>query len=225
MIEPFSPDGPRQLLADLCRLVRERAASEVEISAGLVTGKETADQRHQESLESLSVRHQAEKEAVEKEYASARSIILARFESESRQMQKQYDSVRTEANTQFESDQTTAQQQLSTRRWEAMAMSEAAQSGSDLQVNDILAGLESRWEELQKIHRQAVELLQRARPMARFSRSPCDQSVAGTSPGTSVHQGFGLGANSVSDPVPTVYLAVPARVMAFGIVPAVVGNC
>jgi len=39
-------------------------------------------------------------------------------------------------------------------------MSEAARGGSNLQVKEIVAGLETRWQELQTIHQQAVELLQ-----------------------------------------------------------------
>jgi S-DNA-T family DNA segregation ATPase FtsK/SpoIIIE len=159
MIDPFSPNGPKQLLADLCRLVRERSASEVEISAGLIAGKEAAEQNHQNSLESSAARHQAEKAAAEKEYASARNEIFIQFESKSRQVQKQYDAHRAEAISRFESAQAAAQQQLAAGRWEAMAISEAARSGSDLDVNDLTAGLESRWQELQTIHQQAVELL------------------------------------------------------------------
>jgi len=161
MTEPFSPDGPRQLLADLCRLVRERATVEVEISSGLVARKEAADRQYQESAKSLAERHHEEKAATEAEYASARGTILAKFEAEQRTVQKEYEAVRAQALARFEADEEAAQQHLLDARWEVMAMTEAARGGSSLQAKDLVAGLQARWQELQTIQQQAVELLQR----------------------------------------------------------------
>ena len=46
-------------------------------------------------------------------------------------------------------------------QWEASTIAEAAKGGSGVQLKEIQAQLESRWQELQTIHRQAVELLNR----------------------------------------------------------------
>jgi DNA segregation ATPase FtsK/SpoIIIE, S-DNA-T family len=160
MTEPFLPDEPRELLADLCRLVRDRASSEVEIGAGLAAEREAAEQSSQSFLESLTKRYRAEKTAAEKKYVSSRGEILARFESESKKIQREYDSVRQQAIARFGAAEAAAQKQLTDKRWEATAMAEAAVSGSSLQADDIVSGLESRWNELHEIHKQAVELLQ-----------------------------------------------------------------
>ncbi len=155
----FSPDGPRQLLTDLGRLVRERAASEVEIQAGLIAGKEAADKRHQDSQNSLASHFKAEKEVAEAEYAAAKKQILVHFESETRRIQKEYDSIHEQTIARFEGSRKTLERQLTEGRWEVMAMSEAARSGSNLQLKEIVDGLDARWQDLQTIHRQAVELL------------------------------------------------------------------
>ncbi|MGD0518722.1 MAG: hypothetical protein ABSA26_14400, partial [Thermoguttaceae bacterium] len=59
----------------------------------------------------------------------------------------------------FEAGRKNLDRQLQEGRWEVMAMSEAARSGSNLQLKEIVDGLESRWQELQTIRRQAEELL------------------------------------------------------------------
>ncbi len=159
MIEYFSPDGPKQLLADLCRLVRDRVSAEAEIIAGLDAEKEAEEKRFQESQKSLGERFKAEKTAAEAEYASAKKEILAKFEQDSHRVQEQYESVRQQAVARYAIGHKTAQQQLSEGRWEATAMSEAARSGSNLQAKEIIDGLDKRWQELHAIHQQAVELL------------------------------------------------------------------
>jgi len=101
-MDSFSPDGPRQLLTDLCRLVRERAASEVEIQAGLIAGKEAADKRHQESQNSLASHFKAEKEVTQAAYGAAKKQILAHFEAETTRLKKEYDSIHEQVIARFE---------------------------------------------------------------------------------------------------------------------------
>ena len=60
-MESISPDGPRQLLVELSRLVHDRASSEVEIRAELVAGKEAAEKQNQDSSRRLAQRFEAEK--------------------------------------------------------------------------------------------------------------------------------------------------------------------
>jgi energy-coupling factor transporter ATP-binding protein EcfA2/CRISPR/Cas system CSM-associated protein Csm2 small subunit len=155
----FSPDGPKLLLAELCRLVHDRSSSEVDIRNSTTIGKESADKNHQDALNASIARYQAKKKAAEDEFAAAKHDLAARFKEESGRVQKEYDSVRAQANAKFDADTAAAEQKLSDHRWEVMAMSEAARCGSNLQVEEIVAGLDSRWQELLSIHEQAVELL------------------------------------------------------------------
>jgi DNA segregation ATPase FtsK/SpoIIIE, S-DNA-T family len=159
MMEFFSPDGPRQLLSDLCRLVSERSSSEVKINAGLIAGKEAADRRHEDSQSEMDARFKEENEAAESQYAAAKKQIIAKYESETHRVQAEWDSVCKEVVDRFETAKKALERQLSEGSWEVIAMSEAARGGSNLQVKEIVDGLESRWQELQTIHQQAVELL------------------------------------------------------------------
>ncbi len=160
-MDSLTPDLPRQLLSDLCRLVRERAASEADIQAGFIAGKEAADILHQESQNSLESRFKAEKDVTEAEYAAAKKQILAHFEAESSRLQNEYDAVHEQIIARFEGTRKTLERQMTESRWEIMAMAEAARSGSNLQLKEIIEGLDSRWQALQEIHREAMELLHR----------------------------------------------------------------
>jgi S-DNA-T family DNA segregation ATPase FtsK/SpoIIIE len=182
MIDSFSPDGPKELLTDLCRLVRERAASEAQTQAGLLAGKESADKLHQDSQNALALRFKEEKEVAEAEYSAAKRQIHAKFESDAARVQKEYDSMREQIIAHFESDRKKLDRQLQESRWEIMAMSEAARSGSNLQLKEIVDGLESRWQELQTIGRQAEELL-RGRGLWRdFPAPPLEGLLLETDP-------------------------------------------
>jgi energy-coupling factor transporter ATP-binding protein EcfA2 len=181
-MDSFSPDGPRQLLTDLSRLVRERAASEVEIQAGLITGKEAADKRHEESQKSLASHFNAEKEVTEAEYAAAKKQILVHFESETRRIQKEYDSIHEQIIARYEGNLKILERQLTESRWEVMAMSEAARSGSNLQLKEIVDGLDARWHDLQTIHGQAVELLRQRGQWREFGEPQVEGLLLETDP-------------------------------------------
>jgi DNA segregation ATPase FtsK/SpoIIIE, S-DNA-T family len=160
-MESFSPDGPRQLLTDLCQLVNERISSEEKINAGLIAGREAADNRYEDSRSDLETRFKEEKEAAETQYAAAKKQVIAHYEFETRRVQKDYDSVRDEVALRFDANKKALEKQLTEGSWEVVALSEAARGGSQLQVKEIVDGLELRWQELQTIHQQAVELLTR----------------------------------------------------------------
>jgi DNA segregation ATPase FtsK/SpoIIIE, S-DNA-T family len=174
MTEPFSPDGPRQLLADLCRLARERAAAEADISVRLASGKEAAGRRLEDSQRSLALQYQTDKKTAEGEFAAARDKILADFEAGNNRVQAEHNALREEENARFDASKEVIQQQLLDARWEVMAMTEAARGGSTMQVKDILEGLEARWNELQDIHKQAVDLLQRRGQWYDFADPPTE---------------------------------------------------
>ena len=72
MTEPFSPDGPQQILTDLCRLAAERVPAEEAIAAGFQARNEAAEKAYQEAQEALTARYQAEKAAAEAEDAALR---------------------------------------------------------------------------------------------------------------------------------------------------------
>lgn len=161
MSETVSPDGPRRLLTDLCRVVAERASVEEEVNSGFAGRRDAIEREYQEAQRQLDDRYRTDKKVVEDEYASTRAAATAKFESEHGALQKEYESVRAEALARFNADQEAAQQALQDAHWEAMEAADVARGGMNLPLKEILAGLEGRWRDLEGIHQQAVALLQR----------------------------------------------------------------
>ena len=161
----------------------------MEIQAGLVAGKEAADKRHQESQNSLVSHFKAEKEVTEAEYAAAKKQILAHFESETRRIQKEYDSIHEQIIARYEGSLKNLEKQLTEGRWEVMAMSEAARSGSNLQLKEIVDGLDGRWQDLQTIHRTGRGIAPRTRAMARVHRAASGRTIAGNRPCATFYPG------------------------------------
>jgi DNA segregation ATPase FtsK/SpoIIIE, S-DNA-T family len=161
MTEPFSPDGPQQILTDLCRLAAERVPAEEAIAAGYQARNAAAEDCYQADQEALTARYQAEKTAAQHEEATLRKEAIERFENENSVVQRQYEEAQTDIAERFESDKAAAEQEMQNAQWEASTIAEAARGGSGVQLKEIQSQLESRWQELQTIHRQAVELLNR----------------------------------------------------------------
>ncbi len=84
-----------------------------------------------------------------------------RFESEHAAVLRQYEEARQDVAERFETEKVAAEQEMQNAQWEASTIAEAAKGGSGVQLKEIQAQLESRWQELQTIHRQAVALLNR----------------------------------------------------------------
>jgi len=161
MTEPFSPRGPQQILSDLCRLAAERLPAEEAIAAGFQSRHEEAEKACQEGQDALAARYQAEKAAAKAEEAAMRKEAIERFETEHAAALRQYEEARQDITERFESEKVAAEQEMQDAQWEATTIAEAARGGSGVQLKEIQAQLESRWQELQTIHRQAVGLLNR----------------------------------------------------------------
>ena len=161
MTEPFSPDGPQQILTDLCRLAAERVPAEEAIAAGFQARNEAAEKAYREAHEALTSRYQQAKAVAEAEETALRTEATAGFESENATVLRQYDEARQDVAERFEAVKADAEQEMQNAQWEATTIAEAAKGGSGVQLKEIQAQLESRWQELQTIHRQAVELLNR----------------------------------------------------------------
>ena len=156
----LSPEAPRRLLTDLCRLVAERAAVEKQARAGFLARNEAAEQEFQESERSLLENYRARKAAVEQELASTRDATETKFHAEHDSLKKEYDSVRAKIEADHTADQQAAEQAMQDSHWEAMEAADAAR-GVNLPLKEVLAGVESRWHDLEAVHQQAVDLLKK----------------------------------------------------------------
>ena len=161
MTEPFSPDGPQQLLTDLCRLAAERVPAEEAIATGLASRTEAAETTFREGVESLTTRYRAEKAAAEAESRSVRQEATERYESEYASVNAEYEKARRKIAERFENEKAAAEQEMQNAQWEATTIAEAAKGGSGVQLKEIQGQVEARWQELQNIHRQAATLLNR----------------------------------------------------------------
>ena len=160
MSEARSPETPRRLLSDLCRLVAERASLEGQIEADFAARNAAAEKASQEAQSRLDDRYRREKTATEEQCASARTTATTKFESEHGGLEREYEKVRADALARFAADMQAAEQALQDAHWEAVENSDAARGGLNLPLKEIFAGLDSRWQELERIYQQSVALLQ-----------------------------------------------------------------
>ncbi len=161
MTEPFSPDGPQLLLTELCRLAAERIPAEEAIVGGFKTRNEAAENAYQDGMESLTARYRAAKAAAEAELRTLRQEARERFDSEHKAVKAEYENAKREIAERFENEKAAAEQEMQNSQWDASTIAEAAKGGSGVQLKEIQAQVESRWQELQSIHRQAATLLNR----------------------------------------------------------------
>ena len=160
MSEPLTPDAPRRQLTDLCRLVANRASVEEQSAAGVAARNEAAEAEFQQAVRSLDERYRAQKAALEQEYASTRTAAETKYQTEHDRVQQEYETAHAKVLAHCEADQQAAQQALQDAHGEATEAADAARGGLNLPLKDLLAGLELRWNQLETIHREAVELLQ-----------------------------------------------------------------
>ncbi len=161
MVESFSADEPRRLLAELCDLVAERVPAEKEIVAGFHARDEAARKHLETTQRELTERYETQRAEAEAEYAAIRREALEKFQSGHDATAAEYEEVREEAIARFEAAEFAAEEERQDAHWEATTIAEAAKGGSGLELHDIQAELDTRWRELQAIGWQAAELLRR----------------------------------------------------------------
>ena len=177
MVEPFSPDGPRQLLTDLCWTVSERVPAETSAGVDFRRRDEAVEKAYQETLQTLTAQFRAEKAATEAEFASVRGEIVGRFDAEQAALRKEYESARTALISRFETDSAAAEQELQDSNWEATAIAEAAKGSAGIQLQEVHEQLDTRWRDIQAIHQQAIAVLQRWGQWHDFTEPPPNGSL------------------------------------------------
>jgi DNA segregation ATPase FtsK/SpoIIIE, S-DNA-T family len=156
----LSPEGPREVLSDLCHLVTDRAAVEKRVQTDFAERNAEAEQAYRESQDSLTKNYREKKAAIEKEYNSMRDATETKFRTEHDSTTKEYEAARAKIEADYAGHLKDAEQALRDARGEATEAADAAR-GVNLPVNDVLAGIETRWQQLDAIHQQAVDLLKK----------------------------------------------------------------
>ena len=176
-IEPFLPKGPSNILGDLCRVVADRAPVEVEILADLASRTEAAEQEYHAALKCSANKAEQDKTAAVETYAAESQRVIARFESDRHAIATEHDELRGQIGHQFETEQKAAQADRQEARWEALTLAEATEIGTSLELKETKRRIESQWEQLLAIHRDAVEVLRR-----RWQLREYEEPEAATSP-------------------------------------------
>ncbi|MEN6459688.1 MAG: FtsK/SpoIIIE domain-containing protein [Thermoguttaceae bacterium] len=161
MTQPFSPDGARRLLAELCRLAAERESVEAEIQASFAARNEAAEREYQNSIQTTGEQYRTQKATAESEYASSRTNTETKYRTEHDAIQQEYENVRNEIVARTAADTQATEQALQDSHWEALEAADAARGGLNLPLKELLAGLDDRWRQLDEIHQQATLLMQR----------------------------------------------------------------
>ena len=112
MTEPFSPDGPQQILTDLRRLAAERVPAEETIANGLKTRNEAAEQAFQDGIAALTVPYQAEKAAAETESRTLRQEATSVSKASMRPSARNTKKARQEIAERFENEKAAAEQEM-----------------------------------------------------------------------------------------------------------------
>ena len=82
MSDAPSPEMPRRLLSDLCRLVADRASVEGQLETQFTARNSAVEKESQEAQARLDERYHREKAAAEEQYASLRTTTAAKFEAD-----------------------------------------------------------------------------------------------------------------------------------------------
>ncbi len=143
----------------------------------------SAGKEFQEAQQRLDKQYRDDKTATERQYATARTETAARFESEHAALEKEYEEVRAEALARSSADEKAADQALQDAHWRAIEASDAARGNLNVPLDDLLAGLDSRWQELRNIHRQAVDLLNQRGHWDEFPAGPAVEVILEEHPG------------------------------------------
>ncbi len=159
MTDSLSVGRQSALLDRLRQLVEQRAPAEEEVPAAYRERNREAEQRYQAQQQEITQRHESQKTALDEEHTASRRAAVSRFESDHAATQRQYDQVRREALSRAEAAEGAARQRLREAQWEAQTVFEATKNGPLLKLREVTAQIEARWQELQSIHRSAIELL------------------------------------------------------------------
>jgi len=183
MTDDLSPETPQRLLTDLCRLAVERASSEKSLEASLASDKQRFGKEFQEAQEALEKRYSEQKADAERQYKTRLAETAARYESERAALEKEYAEAKASAIARFEADEKAAQQALQDAHWQAMESSDAARGNLNVPLDELLAGLDARWQELANIHRQAVALMVQRGHWDEFPPAPPTEILLEKHPG------------------------------------------
>jgi hypothetical protein len=159
MSDPLAPDRPRRLLADLRRLVEDRAPAEREIPSRYEREKHAEERQYQEARDANVRGHARERESADAEHKSARRAVVVKFETKRVALDREYQEVRAGILARFKTADSHAKRTLKESRWEATTIFEATKDGPPQRLKAVEDQVAAGRQELQAIRQRPVRLL------------------------------------------------------------------
>src|SRR6185295_16041967 len=124
--EPLTIELARSLLADLRRVLAERAESERRIAAELAGNTEKAEQEFSDARRAVTERWESESRAANVAYSAIERESLAAFDSQFGPTQREFSEYQERATHEHQQKTRRAKRKLKEARWEAETVFEAS---------------------------------------------------------------------------------------------------
>jgi hypothetical protein len=153
----------REVLAELVRLVADRARGEPREEGGFKSGNEAAQDRFENACQSLSTQFAAKKEALEREQQSGLEGITTRYETQRAATEKEFAEVRERILDHYEEAKQTAKAESQEACWTISAIFDGIKTGLERQLNESQGAIAEATQKIAAIRGEAKELLQKCR--------------------------------------------------------------
>ena len=166
-VTPATPDSPataleleERFLAELQRLVNDRAAAETRIESQFASSLQAAERIAQRSREALDARITSEQQGATSDLHAARRQALGHYDQEIRAAESKFAAVQQKTASRFEALSASAKRGLEEDLWEAEAFYSAHKNDAPKQLEAFQQQLDAWLARLRSEHADAHGLLQ-----------------------------------------------------------------
>jgi predicted ATPase len=157
--EPLLLQRERQLLRDLVRLARERAAGEKATEEGFRSREEAADAEFYDTGKKRDAEYQAAKAALEAEFQQVRQDVTSQYEADRAVNDKEFATTRQRLNGQLAGERKKAESDIQESRWTIATVLDANKNKTENQYQDFQRKHESHLERIAAIRKEAHQVL------------------------------------------------------------------
>ncbi len=163
MTLPPNFDDLNEQLAELCRVVRQRAPAEAEIVVDFEDAKDATQKTRAKAIESITEQYESDSSAAEVEYAAGRRRVIQQFDAESRKTEKAYQASRLEIVAGAKGEEDAMRESSREKHWEAYTVAEAVKNAATIELREANARVASQAEQAAAVYRYTKLVLRRYR--------------------------------------------------------------
>ena len=219
MSELLSPDVPRRLLTELCGLAAERAAAEQSLRAQFDARNEAAEREFQDAERRSRNATLPERRPSNRNMPPSTIRRRPSFRPNTTPCRRSTSQSRPRRRPDLRPTRRRPNRPSRTAHWEATEAADAARGGLNLPLKDLLAALDGRWQQLESIHRDAVEIMERRGHWRDLPELPPGGRAAGKAAGPPLLPRPGTVAGPIPRPVEAVAPAIFPRAPTLGNLP------